>query len=1031
MANEDSRLISRIDRLVSLFEDVFRESGGSTARIAAGSKSFSGSRSRKRGSADFDDLESDIKDLAKQLGETEEAFKDIESITKLIHKRFSGLSKDTEESARAFRILNAMVENSASTLEDLEEGAEDASANIWRFASSLDHNTLASKQFSSNLAKSIVNTAVFNSALFANSDVLKENTRMYDSATKGVRDAAKKLNAGILSAVDVYDKVTGELKSSLMIKDFARLNLSVANISATIDDAAQKLELKNGISELLNYSGNKGMLSNALAGDSDFKAGLDALILKMEAAGVDLSHHFQDATDETANYANAIEEIVAIHKNNSEVLEEFGAVARQSGTVLGGFTMKIQNANAAINDWVDANIKSADAIRDNAEKFGSSLMRILEESGSFNIAMIPDTFAEVQRKAIEMGMSFEQTVEYLQANKRLYAMMGGSDNFEAANDAIMAAYKRQGFNQQQAAPLLAQHTDMAVAAGINVRDTDQFTGFIEKATKNFKELSAVVGMTAEEYNNEMLAINQSQEMSAWLIGLDSERAQAMAQSNAELFKNYKLMGLSNEQAREAVLSAARRNKSSISEKFASAARASLLARQVGMSPEDAQRIQQLGMMAYKNADQNAEYEKLLQRLGARTTEYQTSIGESGNQPGYAAAGTLTSTLIGGMAQEDRDAIEGRGITAEQAARSGTAVTAEEAAAQQAAANPNQSITVLTDWANSFKSLMDNSFVAALFTGSAAVLGLALSAGKAALALHRMGGGSLGDLIPGRRGPGGGGRRGDVMRRRQMGREGRIAAGVNTRGAAGPGANVAANAARPGVAGRVLNPRNLAKGGLAGLAIGIGGGLLVDQLSASGVIDEQQTQMANAGMDIAGWAGTGAMIGSVVPGIGTAIGAGVGGLAGAAMNWDEGGKDLVQGLAKWTPMGLMARAGEHTAGLTDSIFGTNTQESLAGINQSIFGSRFTEPSAPATTPTPQEVRQQAQQDQPESEAVVNRNALSALGPEGLDPIQTLIQQLGPEKLAEAFATALAGVRITMYNPNSATTSLGYISGRQSS
>lgn len=1023
MAAEDSRLIARIDRLVSLFEDGFRERGGFTARIAAGSKSFSGSRSRTREALDFDELETNIKDLAKQLGESEESFKDIDSLTKLIHKRFSGLAKDTEQSAQAFRILNALVKNSASTLEDLEEGAEDASANIWRFASSLDHNTLASKQFSSNLAKSIVNTAVFNSALFANSDVLKENTRMYDSATKGVRDAAKKLNAGILGAVDVYDKVTGELKSFLMMQDFARLNLSVANISATIDDAAQKLELKNGISELLNYSDNRGMLSNALAGDSEFKSGIDALILKMKAAGVDITHHFEDATDETANYAKAIEEIVQIHKNNSEVLEEFEAVATQAGTALGGFTMKIQHSSASIKDWVDANISSSDAIRANASNFGSSLLRITDQLQDFNISMLPETFANVQLKAMEMGMTFEETTQFLQANRSLYAMQGGADGFEALREQLMDAYARQGFNEKQSAAMMASDIELAKSGGVDIRDPQVLSTFIEQTAKGFKQLSSVIAITHEEYTAALESINSSTEMSAALYGLDEKRANALRLSNAAQYENYRLMGLSNEQAQSLTQAAARRNREGIASKFADGARAALLASQVGMDPEKVRRLQQLSMKSYiaPGSQDEKDLVALRQELGQKVETSRQAAADSGD-PQHAMKNELINSLIGGMSQDAQTQIE-TGVTVGMRDRSNAQISQEEQEAMAAAAEPSQAVRVLTDTVNTVRSIMDNAFVGALFAGSGALLGLFTPAVyKAAMALKMLGGGGGGDPIPGRRGRrgrGGGGGRGGA---------GRTPPPIPASPAP------AGEAARGGAPSRIFSPTNLkaGAGGALGLATAIGGGMLVDHLASNGTITEDQAKVAGAGLGIAGMAGTGAAIGSFIfPGVGTAIGAGLGGLAGAAMNWDDGGKDLVQGLAKWSPMGLMARAGEHTAGLTDSIFGTNTQESSAGINQSIFGSRFTEPDSPATTPTSQEVKQQAQQDQPATESTVNRNALSTLGPDGLDPIQTLIQQLGPEKLAEAFATALAGVRITLYNPNSATTSLGYISGRQSS
>lgn len=1051
----DSQILKELQNLNERFLAFMREQGGNVARAAVSGRrsSYIGrSPSRSNDEIDIDALQTEIKSLAKQLGETEDSFKDIESINKLLHRRFAGVAEVSTEHARVLNILNDIIESSHRTIEDLDDGAEEASYNLWKFARGIDSNTTASRQFETSLAKTAATSASFAAALFANSTSLSENTELYDAVTKDIRDSSKNLHRGILQAANVYDAISGQLKSSMMKNDFANLHVSVANISATIDDAAGKMQLKNGIGELLNYTGSteaNNRLSSALSSDNpDFKAGIDSLVMRLKAAGVDITGIFEDGRSAQEQYSDAIKEIVSIYDNNKESLEVFNVKAFEAGTELGGLVIKVKHASAAMQDWVDSNITSSDAIRQNAADFGTSISRIVDQLQDFNIAMLPETFMDVQMKAIEMGMTFEETAQFLQANKSLYAMQGGAAEFEALREQLMDAYGRQGFNQKQAASMMASDIELAKSGGVDIRDPKILSNFVEETARGFKNLSSVIAITHEEYVGALESINSSTEMSAALYGLDEQRANSLRLSNAAQYENYRLMGLSNEQAQALTQAAARRNREGIASKFADAARTSLLASQTGMDPEKVRRLQQLSMKSYiaPGSQEEKELVALRQELGQNIEKTRQSAADS-SDPRHAMVNETINTLMGGLSQDAQSQIE-TGLTTGMRERSNAQISQDEKEAMAAEAEPSQAARVLTDWTNSFKALMDNSFVAALFSGTAAVIGLALSAVKASIALNKLGGGGLGgltDFLPGRgRGGARGGGRGprpttgrgskeDVMARRQMGREGRTAGGFNTHGATGPGVNALESAApTKSVTQRVLNPKNLLKGGLVGAAVGIGGGLLVDGLASTGAINEEQAQLANTGMDVAGWAGTGAAIGSVVPGIGTAIGAGVGGLAGLAMNWDEGGKDLVQGFAKYgTPMGWMAGMGEKTAGLTDSIFGTNTQDTLAGINQSIFGSRFTEPDSPASTPSPQEVRQQAQQDQPASESVVNKNALSALGPEGLDPIQTLIQQLGPEKLAEAFAAALAGVRITMYNPNSATTSLGYISGRQSS
>jgi len=105
------------------------------------------------------------------------------------------------------------------------------------------------------------------------------------------------------------------------------------------------------------------------------------------------------------------------------------------------------------------------------------------------------------------------------------------------------------------------------------------------------------------------------------------------------------------------------------------------------------------------------------------------------------------------------------------------------------------------------------------------------------------------------------------------------------------------------------PGGVLKGGVAalgGAALSYGG----DKLKEAGY------EKTGAAADIAGqaasWGGTGAMIGSVIPGVGTAIGAGVGAVAGGAYglykNWGSlfGGKKSENGQATVTPQSNVAQ-----------------------------------------------------------------------------------------------------------------------------
>ena len=131
------------------------------------------------------------------------------------------------------------------------------------------------------------------------------------------------------------------------------------------------------------------------------------------------------------------------------------------------------------------------------------------------------------------------------------------------------------------------------------------------------------------------------------------------------------------------------------------------------------------------------------------------------------------------------------------------------------------------------------------------------------------------------------------------------------------------------------PGGMLKGGIASLA---GAGLSYggDKLKEAGY------EKTGAAADVAGqaaqWGGTGAMIGSVVPGIGTAIGAGVGAVAGGAYglykNWGSlfGGKKSENSSAAAVPTSPMVSASNTAPAPVVMPAANNAQQITAMPNQ---------------------------------------------------------------------------------------------------
>jgi phage tail tape-measure protein len=96
------------------------------------------------------------------------------------------------------------------------------------------------------------------------------------------------------------------------------------------------------------------------------------------------------------------------------------------------------------------------------------------------------------------------------------------------------------------------------------------------------------------------------------------------------------------------------------------------------------------------------------------------------------------------------------------------------------------------------------------------------------------------------------------------------------------ASIAKNLTRPGVA------KNLVKGGVGAIAADLALGYAEDKLKETG--HEKIGAVTGIGKDALSWGATGAMLGSIVPGVGTAVGGAVGatagGLYGLYRNADE-------------------------------------------------------------------------------------------------------------------------------------------------
>lgn len=227
-----------------------------------------------------------------------------------------------------------------------------------------------------------------------------------------------------------------------------------------------------------------------------------------------------------------------------------------------------------------------------------------------------------------------------------------------------------------------------------------------------------------------------------------------------------------------------------------------------------------------------------------------------------------------------------------------------------------------------------------------------------------GGGGLGSLLPdidiGRRGPivGGGGRgapggKAPGKAPGKPGLGGRIVQGAKgVLGRAGTGIANVAKGAGGLIAGAGKAGLGLLKGGLGVGLLGMGLGYGADALKESG--HEKIGGATDVAANALTWGGTGAALGSFIPGIGTAIGGGVGAIAGGAYglykNWGNlFGGDEKPAPAVVPPKPVMAVPSKApTAAIIDNKMATNTELKTQQNNKPVIiqtGGQSAPPPAP--------------------------------------------------------------------------------------
>jgi len=534
------------------------------------------------------------------------------------------------------------------------------------------------------------------------------------------------------------------------------------------------------------------------------------------------------------------------------------------------FTKHVIGADSALGGWIKKTFTMSAAM----DKLSESIKQQVDELNKATAVGLQSSLMQINLGAGKLRMTFDEFSDIISKNRDVIRQMGGGAEatHKFANE-LKDASQGLAFMGKDGTIATTRFIDSLKSTGISMTDP-QFSKAMGHMQKDFIKTSGVFGDTAEQYADIIESQLKGASVQNLLIAASKEQRLKIQDEIRARVTNMKTLGLSNEQIKEF--------NASLENIYDPSKNQEVQKIQEGEMTKSM--FQQIAEMQPENNDFAKAMPTLLklatmQENGATAADFQKAVDESGSsmlalgkamaemekkqqklydEGKYSEALMLKNTMNhfreegGGLAKV---LTEGSTKIAE-ADASGKSISVEnrkkqETAVEKSVADPDlyiKSLSVARDAMQQVSSLMSNSLIKAI---EGTVLGfgaLLLSSGKFGKALEGL----------------------SLYMQQQK-------AGSNIPGAA----NSPKGGAKPSKFGGFI------KGG--GLAlIGEVGEYAGDKMQENGY-EKSGAAVSTLGQG-AKWAGYGAMLGSVIPGPGTAIGATVGGAAGLAYgayeNWDK-------------------------------------------------------------------------------------------------------------------------------------------------
>lgn len=620
------------------------------------------------------------------------------------------------------------------------------------------------------LSQSARKAGLLGAAMIKRSSAVDSDTSSIDYARhiQQLQDASKHIPASMLMSAKLIEDYTDDFgnvvfKDGLTREDFANLRAQMGEAEVILHEAFAGVAdasdiLSKGIAGLIDENANKLQ-------DADFtKAVVAAAVeLKKSGAGVDLGLQLNEDgtaitnleawTDSVSTSTEELEKVVrsldAFYKGIDKSKVELDELGEANNTVIGFVKRHFGSEEGLSNSFkrFAGDLATTAGTFAALARFKEKFKVLADEVSDFNIAGISASMMDATLMSVHMGMNFEETSKLLQENKRLVGLYG-SDAFASLRDGLEGTFNQFGYTFKQAAGLIGPATEAAIAAGVNIKDSNALNKYMGQTMQSFQKMNKLVGISADEYGKLNAELFNSPEVFNTMLGMTVKQSQQYAKNLESQRLELVQRGMSVQQAQELIKAQEAAKRAKVMDRVKGGAMMMLQMQQAGFSPEEAQRAMQIHMKGRRATD--AETAELLGYAGQLRARQEASISD----PNISGATALTREYTIEQLNQGSafDTLFDQAASLSRLRESNAGATDEELLRMMEQGGPSTAWMHVTETMETASSIINNAFVGAVTSGATALLALTLSAGTAARALGMIGGrgifGSLGKMAKG-------------------------------------------------------------------------------------------------------------------------------------------------------------------------------------------------------------------------------------------------------------------------------------------